>query len=120
MVTENTETTHDSDRIMRFDEVAGMFFTCMEDTWFPFGEDEDARITGVGHQDKDIFALSVNKYDELASGCTFDEEDKWTADDVTHGWGLIKPTSYGEDVFVHMVNKEEKGAIPLTMMWNVR
>lgn len=79
---------------------------------FPFVEDENANITGFGHQDRIAFAAEVNRYDEVTAG----EESDWTGEDINHAWVFPEPD--GERLRV--VTSTTVGAIPVTTLWGAR
>lgn len=85
--------------------------------WFPFVEDENANITGPGHQDKAAFAASVNQYDTVTNGEAMPQREQWTADDVSHTWVIRDPENserlLGADA-------EQPGALPVTCLWGKR
>jgi hypothetical protein len=91
--------------------------------WFPFVEDENANITGPGHQDKAAFARMVDQFDEVASGEARPEDERWTADQITHRW-VVPPEVTAEDpeglYTVAGVTQDTPGAIPVTTLWGVR
>ena len=65
--------------------------------WIPFIEDEDANITGPGHQNKAAFAALVNHYDAHASGEPL--SDNWGPEDISHGWVQVYEYEDGEIYF---------------------
>jgi hypothetical protein len=79
---------------------------------WPFIEDENAYITGYGHQDPDEFAAAVRHYDFTCNG----EMYEWSADDVGHAW--VRLTIDGEKFLV--CEPTEPGAFPVTTMWSSR
>lgn len=83
---------------------------------FPFVEDENCNITGYGHQDPEAFAAEVNRYDEVANGYAADEDDLWTADDISHHWVLVEKD--GERL--RPVAEGTPDAIPVTALWGQR
>lgn len=85
-------------------------------TTFPFVEDENANITGYGHQDKAAFAAAVNAYDADCNGGPIPEDDQWTADSIAHVWAL--PDADGERL--HPVAEGTPGAIAVTALWGAR
>ena len=84
---------------------------------FPFVEDENCNVTGYGHQDKNAFAEALNRYDEEATGETLAENDRWTADDITHTWAVEDPT---DDERLIPTHPTTPGAMPLTTLWGAR
>lgn len=89
---------------------------------FPFIEDENANITGYGHQDKATFAAEVNRYDEYCNGEPYPEAEQWTADHVGYAW-VIPPEDEGPFRTVVdgvPVTEATPGAMPLTILWNQR
>lgn len=89
---------------------------CMEDGMepFPFVEDENANISGYGHQDKAEFAAEVNRYDEYCNGGPFLDDVRWTADDISHAWATFDGEKFSP------VKAGTPGAIPLTNLWGMR
>lgn len=81
---------------------------------FPFIEDEDANITGYGHQDKAELAAAINRYDELCNGGPLRPEERWTADDIGHYW----VTQRGERL--HKCSADTPEAFPVTGLWGQR
>jgi hypothetical protein len=86
-----------------------------ESITFPFIEDENANITGYGHQDKDEFADAVNRYDEICMGEPIDDVDKFSAHDVTHAWAR----QIDEERF-QLCSPEHTGSFPITPLWGQR
>lgn len=78
--------------------------------WFPFVEDENLNIFGPGHQDKDIFALTVTNW-EYELGVT---EYAWSAEDIKHTY--VKES----DGYLKEVPQETQGAFPVTCIWGQR
>lgn len=88
---------------------------------FPFVEDEQANITGFGHQSRAVFAAAVNRYDELGNGAPLADEDQWTADDITHRWAKpLQDVNAGDDWRLMSVPKGAPDAIPVTTLWGQR
>lgn len=84
---------------------------------FPFVEDENANITGYGHQDKATFAAELNRYDAVTSGDELPEDEiGWTADDIAHNW--VVPNDDNETLRV--VTSTTVCAIPVTTLWGAR
>lgn len=83
---------------------------------FPFIEDENGNITGLGHQDLAEFAAAVNRYDDECNGAPFAEDEQWNDGHVGHRWVTLDPD--GERL--HPVTAETPGAFAVTAMWNVR
>lgn len=87
-----------------------------EDHWYPFVDDENANITGPGHQDRARFAEMVNDFDRYAGG--LDEgEAALTASDVAHLWVQVDPVSDERLLGAH---EGEPGAFAVTAIWGVR
>ena len=87
------------------------------DHTFPFYEDENADITGYGHQDKDEFAAAVNEYDRLCNeGCAFPDDEQWDADDIGHGWAVV---DFEREVLT-LCDAATPGAVPITTLWGQR
>ncbi len=89
---------------------------------YPFIEDEWGNITGAGHQDKQTFVDEVNRYDEETSGEVYAEDERWTADCVSHQWVLFEEES--DTLFSvyqgEPVTSETRGAIAVTTLWGQR
>lgn len=90
---------------------------------YPFVEDENANITGLGHQDAQSFAEQVNHYDEACMGDPFHDEDLWTADHVSHRWAVL--ATDGERLLARLDNGEQvssatPGALAITTLWGQR
>lgn len=89
---------------------------------YPFVEDENANITGLGHQDCAEFARLVNHYDEACNGEPFDPEDQWSADYIGHRWAVLSDDH--ERLFTKVggesVGPETPGAIAITTLWGQR
>lgn len=83
--------------------------------WVPFVEDENANITGPGHQDKAVFAAAVENYDFIMSGLP----SIIPVDDVAHRWVVAQADEDGE-WSCSAVPAETPGAIPVTTVWGVR
>jgi hypothetical protein len=81
---------------------------------YPFVEDENDNITGLGHQDKTAFADAVNRYDTEANGEPIDWA--WDADHIAHGWATLDAD--GERL--HDCTPDTPGAIAITTMWSWR
>lgn len=89
-----------------------------EDNTFPFVEDENANITGYGHQDPAAFAAEVNRYDKITSGEAYPEDERWGAEHIGHRWAVANPD--GESLTVKNVTAETPGAFPITTLWGQR
>jgi len=87
-----------------------------DDNTFPFVEDENCNITGLGWQDKAEFAAEVNRYDEVAGGEPIDPDEQWTADDISYHYAVLDPD--GERL--HQVGPDVQGAIKVTALWGLR
>ncbi|KQY58336.1 hypothetical protein ASD11_01325 [Aeromicrobium sp. Root495] len=85
---------------------------------YPFQEDEDSNITGLGHQDATAFASEVNRYDVEICGIDLGEDDKdaVTPDQVAHQWVLLGD----DDERLQVCEPGEPGALPVTTMWGGR
>lgn len=106
---------------------------------YPFTEDENANITGYGHQDKREFAAGIVSYD-LEMGAleedereeTLDEYVKFTThtyaladpDDDEHFWVAGYPLRPADAARLALptagIGPETPGAFPVTLMWGVR
>ena len=87
------------------------------ETTFPFTEDENANITGFGHQDPHHFAAAVNRYDEIANGEPYPEDEQWTADHIYHRWLTLDPDN--DERFIPC-EATTAGALPVTTLWGQR
>lgn len=85
---------------------------------YPFVEDENANITGLGHQDKAAFAAALNRYDEWCNGADWvDESDLWTAEHIAHQWVAEVPD---EDSLFVVVPEGTPDAVAITTLWHWR
>jgi len=87
---------------------------------FPFFEDENANITGYGHQDKARFAAEINRYDALCNGKSMADDEQWTEHDITHKWVVERGEYLATEVDGEPVNAATPGAIPITGLWGER
>ena len=91
------------------------------DHWFPFVEDENANITGLGHQDPSEFVAAVNAYDQLCDPDLTDD-DLWDADYISHQWAVLSED--GERLYTRRgylpVTEHTEGAIAITTLWGQR
>ncbi|WP_220458004.1 MazG-like family protein [Actinotalea sp. JY-7876] len=85
---------------------------------FPFIEDEDANITGYGHQDRKQFAEAVNHFDEICNGSALDVEP-WTADNIAHRWAALNPAD-DERLILADGPGAIPGTFPITTLWGQR
>lgn len=85
--------------------------------WLPFIEDDDANITGPGHQSREAFAKAVQEYDRVAA--EIDSSDFIYPEVVAHKWVtvLVEPSG---DWWATTVDSDHDNAIPVTTIWNVR
>lgn len=83
---------------------------------FPFIEDEQANITGYGHQDKTVFVQKVNEYDEICADEIIPDIDKFSADQIRHKWVTIDANN---ERFTEC-NADTPGSIPVTTLWGWR
>lgn len=91
--------------------------TRLEELTFPFTEDEDANLTGYGHQDKAEFADHVNRYDAALAGVDeVVEDDRFEADHITHLWVTHNDLT---EAFT-IATPDTPGAIPVTTLWGAR
>lgn len=84
---------------------------------FPFAEDENCNITGWWHQDREMFADGINRYDQATDPDGYSTEDAWEADDIAHQWVVQHPT---DDERLVPVSEGTEGAVPVTTLWGVR
>lgn len=97
------------------------------ETKFPFAENEDANITGYGHQDKAQFAAEINRYDKVCNGGEWDEPG-WEATDIGHKYAvriseeLCTAWLPLDDPHVQdePVGPDTPGAFPITTLWGQR
>lgn len=87
-----------------------------DEVTYPFVEDENANVTGYGHQDKAAFAEALNAYDIACNGEPFSEDDLHTAGDVAHLW-VIDDADHER---LTVVQAETPGAEPVTTVWGQR
>ena len=95
------------------------FDWCMDfgdDGVYPFIEDENANITGLGHQDPDEFAAAINRYDEAVGGMILDEDDRFTAEHIAHQWAVLADD--GEHLM--RARADAPGGIAITTLWGAR
>lgn len=113
------------------DELRDLFsFTDQGKTW-SFFEDEDANITGYGHQDKATFAAAVNEYDRhMGADAEGHEHDHR---DVTYGYAVINASECEPEYWTYTwgypvqgqarpepYTADDPGVVPITMIWGVR
>ena len=86
---------------------------------FPFVEDENANITGLGHTDQATFAATVNRFDD-ACGLDLAADDRWTADHIVHAWVTLGD----DDETLHPVDAVSAATTPdafaVTGLWGQR
>lgn len=91
------------------------------DQTYPFVEDENANITGHGHQDLAEFAAAINRWDDQC-GADVAEDDRWTEDHIAHRWAA--PSQEFEAVngewFLTGCPADTPGAIAVTTLWGQR
>lgn len=91
--------------------------TVMDGRMFPFIEDENANLTGYGHQNKTAFAFAVRDYDEACNGGPIPADyDLWDADSIGHRWAVLNED--GESFVA--VSEGTPGAAPITTLWGAR
>lgn len=83
----------------------------------PFVEDENANITGYGHQDKALFAEQVRIWEEYCNGGPLTEGEEWTAEDIGWQWAYVDEK---DDEMMHPCAAEHEGAFPVTTIWGQR
>lgn len=93
--------------------------------WFPFVENEDADITGPGHQDEAAFAAAVNAYDIFTDPTIVASAAwrPWHAGDISHTWVVVEgwDSAQPENEWrMHAVPEGTEGALPVTTLWNRR
>jgi len=82
--------------------------------WVPFVEDENANITGPGHQAPEAFVIAVFAYDHAnAPG----HAEKHDPGEVQHQWALLEADEEGHAV---PCAPDAPGAVPITTIWGVR
>lgn len=93
-----------------------------KDGVYPFVEDENANITGLGHQDPAAFAEAVNRYDEAMNGEPYPEDERWDADYIGHRWAVLDAD--GERLLTRVdgipVTADTPGAVAITTLWGQR
>ncbi|WP_425577111.1 DNA translocase FtsK [Nesterenkonia rhizosphaerae] len=87
---------------------------------FPFVEDENAYISGYGHQDKAKFSAEIERYDREIGGDAPEDPNLWV-DDIEHVWckPYVGPESDG-DPMITRCDKDEPDAHPFTILWGAR
>ncbi len=87
-------------------------------TLFPFVEDENFNITGLGHQDPEAFADAVNRYDTaLNAGVPLPPDSQWGPEHIQHRWAVLEDVG---DILIHDVPEGTEGAVPITTLWGER
>lgn len=91
---------------------------------YPFVEDENANVTGHGHQDKAAFAEAINTYDRAMNPGGFADDERWFASDISHQWAVRNTeetcTVYVDSDRDRPITPETPGAFPITTLWNYR
>ena len=104
--------------------LAGMYDTT---TFLPFVEDENANITGPGHQNIRRFAEAVREWEATTGGFApyhrdvedVEQEIANLEEVIEHGWAV--PTWFpGDEFSLKLVAPDTEGAIPITYIWGVR
>lgn len=85
-----------------------------EAMWIPFVEDENAHITGPGHQDPGSFIRSVYAYDQVNNP---GHAEMHVLTDVAHQWVQVEDAEEG---CVVPCAADAPGAVPVTTIWGVR
>lgn len=83
---------------------------------YPFVEDENANITGLGHQDPAQFVAAVNRYETECNGEPFPEHEQWDEGYIGHTWVTLDPD--GERL--HPCTRDQPEAIAVTTLWGQR
>lgn len=95
-----------------------------KDGRYPFTEDENANITGLGHQDKAEFAAAINRYDTTMNGEPFPDDEQWTAGDIAHKWAVLGEVQGEPCMFPSIdgvkVTSDTPGAVAITTLWGQR
>lgn len=89
---------------------------------FSFYEDENANITGWGHQDPEAFVEEVLRYDRLATGDDLAVE-RHDPIEVVHRWAQLRgihPVIAEDTDRLEPCRAEDPGAVPITTLWGVR
>lgn len=88
---------------------------CAGNAPYPFTEDENANITGYGHQDPATFAAEINRFE--VEVCEEDPDDltDWT-DRVFQTYVYLDDD--GERL--HQCASTDLGAFPVTVLWGAR
>lgn len=88
---------------------------------YPFVEDENANITGLGHQDPAEFVAAVNAFDRECDS-TLTTDDEWDASYVGHRWAVLDAD--GERLLTKVgdqpVTEGTPGAVAITTLWGQR
>jgi hypothetical protein len=83
---------------------------------FPFVEDENGNITGLGHQDKAAFADACNRLED-ACGVDIADDERWTEAEVNHAWVTLDED---DDEALHVVDAGTPDAFAVTGLWGHR
>lgn len=86
---------------------------------YPFTEDENCNITGLGHQDEAAFAAAVNRFEAECYAEPPSESGQWTADHINHDWVVLEEDQGGE-VRLRQVPAGTTGAVAVTTLWRQR
>lgn len=84
--------------------------------WFPFVTDENASVTGPGHQDPEVFAAGVNAFDHYCDGGDDPIGPSVTAADVKHVWVRIEG-DFNDQVVFMPCDPDDHHAMPATTIW---
>lgn len=90
---------------------------------YPFVEDENCNITGLGHQDPAEFAAAINRYDICVGGMEHDEVAEWDwTSSIAHRYAVLADD--GEHLLTKIddepVTADTPGAIAITTLWGQR
>lgn len=83
---------------------------------YPFVEDENANITGLGHQDKVEFAAAINRYDTECNGEPFPVDEQWDEELIVHRWACLG----NDNEHLYPCPAEDPGAVAVTTLWGWR
>ena len=84
---------------------------------FPFVEDENGNITGIGHQDLTAFADAVYSFELACGQDELPEDERFGPDHIVHAWVTLDED---DDETLHQVEKGTPGAFAVTGLWGHR
>lgn len=87
---------------------------------FPFVEDEDGNITGLGHQSKSAFAAAVNRFELECGADEVPEDDQWADDHVVHARVTLDEDGETLHPIDQGLGESMPGAFAVTGLWGQR